>query len=551
MGIKKTDITLVFIALAIPLWLGGQEIPLTSDSYHHKYPQWNPAGTFIVFEKIDASTYSQIYKVAAASPYTQTHLTTGIDDETDFYRPEFSPDNTKVVCEGYPYCSSSDRICIVPAAGGASQTLVEDGDNSTSGTHRVVPQWNPAGTFVVYRTYNPSPVGCQISKMSTAAPFDPCASNGGASTTLATTTNTNPGYQNPQWSFDGNWIVYSGPGASGTGYEQITKCAAGGGSETILTADASQYFRGNPQWKPDGTCIAYKRRATVGGIYQIYTVPSAGGTETQITTSAYNHYEPQWSPDGNWIVCVVYDNCTSPHYQICKVKVSDGTETYLTNDAYNHRYPQWSPDGTYIVYNKIDATGCYQIYKIDATTSVTLCPCTTPSITSQPGNTTICSGGSSNFSVTASGTAPLNYQWQYNSGTWNDVVNGTPAGAVYTNQTTTTMTVSGITAAGSYQYHCVVTNACGSATSDPATLTVNSNNTITLTSAVGTDNQTLCINIPIIDVTYVTTGATGATFSGLPAGVTGVWLANNITISGTPTISGILNYTITLTGGCP
>ncbi len=43
--------------------------------------------------------------------------------------------------------------------------------------------------------------------------------------------------------------------------------------------------------------------------------------------------------------------------------------------------------------------------------------------------------------------------------------------------------------------------------------------------------------------------ATGATFSGLPAGVTGTWASNVVTISGTPTASGTFNYTVTLTGG--
>jgi hypothetical protein len=73
---------------------------------------------------------------------------------------------------------------------------------------------------------------------------------------------------------------------------------------------------------------------------------------------------------------------------------------------------------------------------------------------------------------------------------------------------------------------------------------------ITLTSASGTDNQTVCVNTPITPITYSTTGATGATFSGLPAGVTGTFSGGNITISGTPTVAGTFNYTVTLTGGC-
>jgi hypothetical protein len=73
---------------------------------------------------------------------------------------------------------------------------------------------------------------------------------------------------------------------------------------------------------------------------------------------------------------------------------------------------------------------------------------------------------------------------------------------------------------------------------------------ITLTSAPGTDNQTVCVNTAITPITYSTTGATGATFSGLPTGVTGTFSGSNITISGTPTVAGTFNYTVSLTGGC-
>ena len=52
------------------------------------------------------------------------------------------------------------------------------------------------------------------------------------------------------------------------------------------------------------------------------------------------------------------------------------------------------------------------------------------------------------------------------------------------------------------------------------------------------------------NLTYSTTGATGASFSGLPTGLTGSWSNNVVTISGTPTTAGNASFTITLTGGC-
>lgn len=76
-------------------------------------------------------------------------------------------------------------------------------------------------------------------------------------------------------------------------------------------------------------------------------------------------------------------------------------------------------------------------------------------------------------------------------------------------------------------------------------------NTISLTSGAGSDAQVICSNGlgTINDITYSTTGATGTTFSGLPAGVTGIWAADNIIISGSTFEVGIFNYSITLLGG--
>jgi len=78
----------------------------------------------------------------------------------------------------------------------------------------------------------------------------------------------------------------------------------------------------------------------------------------------------------------------------------------------------------------------------------------------------------------------------------------------------------------------------------PASSIVNS---IKLTSAAGTDAQTVCGGTAITPIKYSTTGATGATFIGLPAGVTGSWNAGIVTIGGAPTTSG--NYIVVLTGG--
>jgi len=114
------------------------------------------------------------------------------------------------------------------------------------------------------------------------------------------------------------------------------------------------------------------------------------------------------------------------------------------------------------------------------------------------------------------------------------------------------VTISGTpTQAGTFNYEVTLTGGCNP-TKAQGTIVVNlTNNTITLTSAAGTNNQSSCKNATITNITYATTGATNATVTGLPQGVSGSWGNNVVTISGTPVpTSGTFTYTVTLTGGC-
>lgn len=128
-------------------------------------------------------------------------------------------------------------------------------------------------------------------------------------------------------------------------------------------------------------------------------------------------------------------------------------------------------------------------------------------------------------------------------------VTGLPAG-VSGSWSGNVVTISGTpSATGTFNYVVTLTGGCGLVTAT-GTITITEVNTINLTSAVGTDNQTVCENNPIETITYATTGALGATITGLPAGVSGAWSGNTVTIQGTPTTQGVYTYTISLTGGC-
>ena len=93
-----------------------------------------------------------------------------------------------------------------------------------------------------------------------------------------------------------------------------------------------------------------------------------------------------------------------------------------------------------------------------------------PSIASQPADQTVVAGQTATFSATASGTAPLGYQWQKNGAP----ISGANS-ASYTTPPTTTQD-------NGAQFTVVVSNSAGNATSNPATLTVTPAPLPTLTS---------------------------------------------------------------------
>ena len=114
----------------------------------------------------------------------------------------------------------------------------------------------------------------------------------------------------------------------------------------------------------------------------------------------------------------------------------------------------------------------------------------TPSVTSNPSNSTICSGNNTSFSVLATG-AGLSYQWQVSTDGGSNYADLTNTG-IYTTSTTSTLNLTGATSAVTgNKYRCVVSGTCSpGATSTGATLTVNSAPAVT----VSPSNSAICSN---------------------------------------------------------
>ncbi|HZR18798.1 MAG TPA: immunoglobulin domain-containing protein [Verrucomicrobiae bacterium] len=82
-----------------------------------------------------------------------------------------------------------------------------------------------------------------------------------------------------------------------------------------------------------------------------------------------------------------------------------------------------------------------------------------PTITGQPTNQTVVAGANAAFLLSAAGTAPLSYQWQFN-------------GAALPNGTNSALTLNNIQPGQAGAYQAIVSNSAGSVTSAVAQLTV-------------------------------------------------------------------------------
>lgn len=152
---------------------------------------------------------------------------------------------------------------------------------------------------------------------------------------------------------------------------------------------------------------------------------------------------------------------------------------------------------------------------------------------------TVCEGNEVTLTQSG-GTLGLNARWVWRAGSASGVIVGTSIAAnAELKIIPTTTTTYYVNAEGGCSPNTLSRNI-KVILSPKATISLTTNN----------DNQIVCINSPITNIVYSTSGITGGNISSgsLPAGVTGKVEGGQFVIKGTPSVFGTFNYTITTTG---
>jgi hypothetical protein len=295
---------------------------------------------------------------------------------------------------------------------------------SDSGSTFVVVVSNSAGTATsnaATLTVNPAPVAPTI----TTQPLNQTVTAGQTATFSVVASGTAP--LSYQWQKNGANIA----GATSSSYTTPATTTSDSGSTFVAVVSNSA-----------GSATSNAATLTVNPAPvapTITTQPSnqtvtAGQTATfTVTATGTAPLSYQWQKNGANIAGATASNYTTP-----ATNTSDSGSTFVV-----------------VVSNSAGTATS------NAATLTVNPPPVAPTITTQPVNQTVTAGQTAAFSVVASGTAPLSYQWQKNGA---NIAGATSAS--YTTPATTTSD-SGST------FRVVVSNSAGSATSNTATLTVN------------------------------------------------------------------------------
>ncbi len=244
----------------------------------------------------------------------------------------------------------------------------------------------------------------------------------------------------------------------------VVDVVCSGASNATFTAGSNQTVRWSKPVAGNGGEGSTQAPANTGAVTSSYTASSSSqlalsvavvapsgttATAPSITTQPVSQTVTVGSP----VTFTVAATGTAPlAYQWTK----NGTAiTDATSASYTISSAQTSDAGNYAV-TVSNSAGSVTSNTATLTVNSTT---TAPTITAQPASQTVNVGDTATFSVTASGTAPLAYQWSFN-------------GAAISGATGATYSIANVQTSNAGGYSVVVSNSAGSVTSTTATLTV-------------------------------------------------------------------------------
>ena len=257
-------------------------------------PAWSPDGKWIA-----VSMFGSIWKVEVA-----TGVAIELTHNAKYHsNPDWSPDGKWII-----YTADDDarsiQLEILNVETGRTHALTHDGHVYMD------PVFSPDGGRIAYSGTNPN---------GTFNLFTRTIQNGDWTGPPVALSSDNK-FHNSRLYF-GQWDIHIQPAWMPDGKELIVvsnrdvplgsgdiwriPAEAGGFDNRTRIRQEQTLFRSNPDVSPDGKRIIYASTSgTAGQFVHLYVLPTSGGQPYKMTFGEHGHFNPRWSPDGEWIAFI-------------------------------------------------------------------------------------------------------------------------------------------------------------------------------------------------------------------------------------------------------
>jgi TolB protein len=211
-----------------------------------------------------------------------------------------SPDGKKIVFD-----SNRDRQSDEPLNTSDLYLMNSDGSEQRHLTRGSSASWSPNGKWIAFHAsasgtalpIKPDPGAATFDSDIFTANVDDLVEHGTPSRNL--TNSSDAIDDDPDWSPDGQWIVYTSHSVNDSHTNSVTaevylRRADGTGSPVQLTDNAEEERA--PVWSNDGTRIAYMCRQG-NPRFEICVMDADGANQTRLTHNDLPDLTPAWSPD--------------------------------------------------------------------------------------------------------------------------------------------------------------------------------------------------------------------------------------------------------------
>jgi Tol biopolymer transport system component len=141
---------------------------------------------------------------------------------------------------------------------------------------------------------------------------------------------------------------------------------------TYTDLPSSEWGVWEPDWSPDGATIAFTMirnisagESTFGQSHHIARIPATGGIPEFYSITG-REYSPQWSPDGAWLAYTSRDDTPALAADLWVVSTDGETKyqlTYFPTGSVNN--PRWSPNNQSISFTHAQNSGNHMVWMVN------------------------------------------------------------------------------------------------------------------------------------------------------------------------------------------